>query len=89
VNFDGALKDVLQHDQPTLLTQLTGGVPVREFLNVELPKVQDRRVDLLLSLADNTLLHIEIQSSNDARMPYRMLEYWSIIQRGFRSRCDR
>lgn len=81
VNFDGALKDILQRDQPTLLSQLTAGVAVREFPNVELPKVQDRRVDLLLLLANRTLLHIEVQSSNDPGN--RMIEYWSLIKRRF------
>jgi hypothetical protein len=46
-------------------------VAVREILSVELAQVEERRADLVLSLADGTLLHIEFQSSNDKNMPYR------------------
>jgi hypothetical protein len=83
-DFDGALKDVFQHDHPTLLNLLTGGSAVREFLNVELPSVREKRVDLVLSLQDGTVLHIEFQSSNDPNMAYRMLEYWPPIKRRLR-----
>ena len=83
-DFDGTLKDVFQQDRPTLLNRLTGGVAVKEFLNVELPKVQQRRVDLVLSLEDGKILHIEFQSENDRFMPYRMVEYWSLIKRTFK-----
>jgi hypothetical protein len=50
VNFDATLKDLFQRERLTLLQRLSGGVPVKEFLNVELPKVQQRRVDLLIAL---------------------------------------
>jgi hypothetical protein len=82
-DFDGALKELFQQDRPTLLNRLTGGVAVKEFLNVELPRVQARRVDLLLSLEDGTIVHIEFQSTNDRSMAYRMVEYWSLIKRRF------
>ncbi|HXQ25987.1 MAG TPA: hypothetical protein VN822_06240 [Candidatus Acidoferrales bacterium] len=83
-DFDGALKDVFQQDRPTLLTLLTRGLAVKEFLNVELPKVQERRVDLVLSLEDGSILHIEFQSTNDRNMAYRMVEYWPLIKRRFK-----
>ena len=54
--------------------ELTGGVRVVEFLNVELPSVQARRLDLVLLLANGPLLHIELQSSNDRDMRLRMLD---------------
>jgi hypothetical protein len=75
-DFDATLKDLFQRDRPTLLRRLCRGVPVKEFLNVELPRVSQRRVDLLLSLADGSLLHIEFQTSARWNIPYRMLEYW-------------
>ena len=83
-DFDGALKEVFQQDRPTLLNYLTRGLAVKEFLNVELPKVQERRVDLVLSLEDGSILHIEFQSTNDRNMAYRMVEYWPLIKRRFR-----
>ena len=82
-DFDGALKEVFQQDRPTLLQQLTRGVAIQAFLNVELPRVQQRRVDLVLSLRDGTILHIELQSTADRFMAYRMLEYWTLIKRRF------
>jgi hypothetical protein len=48
-----------------------------------LPKVQQRRVDLLIALADGTLLHVEFQSARDRHIAYRMLEYRALIQRRF------
>jgi hypothetical protein len=49
--------------------------PVSRWLNIELPKVQNRRVDLLGEIGQEQLLQIELQSSNVADMPLRMLEY--------------
>ncbi|MFN0101718.1 MAG: hypothetical protein ACKV2U_06460 [Bryobacteraceae bacterium] len=62
--FDATLKEFFQRRPTSLLAELTGGVQVVEFLNVELPAVHERRLDLVLLLADETLLHIELQSSN-------------------------
>lgn len=42
--------------------QLTADAAVREVLNVELARVEERRADLVLALADGTLLHIEFQN---------------------------
>jgi hypothetical protein len=83
-DFDGALKEVFQQDRPTLLRHLTRDLAVKEFLNIELPKVQERRVDLVLSLEDRSILHIEFQSTNDRNMAYRMVEYWPLIKRRFK-----
>lgn len=67
-DFDGALKELLQKQPSVFLDKLTGGVAVQEFLNVELPRVQQRKVDLLLRLVDGTLLHIESQTRNHRDM---------------------
>ena len=64
-----------------MLEYLTGGIAVREFLNVELPAVHSRRVDLVLLLADGAILHIELQSRNDRKMAFRMAEYWLLLKR--------
>jgi hypothetical protein len=83
-DFDGTLKQVFERDRPTLLRRLTGGIAIEGFLNVELPKVHERRVDLAISLADGAILHMELQSSNDPKMAYRMLEYWPLIKARFK-----
>ena len=83
-DFDGTLKDLFQNDRPTLLKDLSGGVKVRQFLNVELPKVQQRRVDLAILLEDDTILHIEIQSTNDRKIAFRMGHYYLLLKEQYR-----
>ena len=56
---------------------------MKEFLNVELPRVQQRKVDLLLRLVDGTLLHIEFQTRNHRDMAARMGEYYYWLVRKF------
>src|SRR5882724_441251 len=70
-NYDVVVKDLFQRDHPSLLDQLTRGRKVREFLNLELAAVEERLADLLILLEDNTILHIDFQSSNDRDMVYR------------------
>ena len=84
MEFDATLKEFFQQQPTSLLMELTGGVPVVEFLNVELPSVQERRLDLVLLLEDGTLLHIELQSTNDGDMGLRMLEYFALLWRRYR-----
>lgn len=79
-DFDGALKELFQK-QPSVF--LDGGVAVKEFLNVELPGVQQRKVDLLLRLVVGTLLHIEFQTRNHRDMAARMGEYYYWLVRKF------
>jgi len=83
--YDLILKDLFQRDRPSLLDRLTGGIAIREFLNVELPKVQERRVDLVLLLEDGTVLHIEFQGKNDRAMGYREGIYGLLLAQ--RRRC--
>ncbi len=69
--YDAVVKDLFQRDRPSLLDDLTGGVAVKEFLNLELSAVEERVADLLVLLADETILHIDFQSTNDSEMAYR------------------
>ena len=39
VRDDTVLKDLFERDRPWLLNELTGGVPIRGFLNVKIPKI--------------------------------------------------
>jgi len=57
------------------LRELTG-TAVEKWLDIELPKVQNPRLDLLGEIpADQSLIHLEVQSTNDPAMPVRMAEY--------------
>jgi hypothetical protein len=84
--YDLVVKDLFQRDHPSLLDQLTDGVAVREVLSVELARVEERRADLVLLLADGTILHIEFQSGNDKDMPYREGIYCLLLGQKYRRR---
>ena len=72
LNYDAVLKDVFFRDRPTLLNHLTGGVAVKESLNVEFPTVLQRRCDLLFLLETGILFLLDFQSNNDPKMPGRV-----------------
>jgi predicted transposase YdaD len=53
-----------------------------ELLSTEQHRVEDRRADLLVKVTNQQevfILHVEIQNDNDARMPLRMLRYFTDI----------
>jgi hypothetical protein len=83
--YDAVVKDLFQKDRPSLLDQLTGGIGIKAFLNVDLAKVLERRADLVLLLEDETILHLEFQSTNDRDMAYRAGIYCVLL--GQRYRC--
>ena len=72
--YDVALKNILTRPGSSVLTQLTGASSIK-WINVESPKVNNRRVDLLGELPDGNLVHIELQSRNEKDFPLRMAEY--------------
>lgn len=72
--YDVSLKLLLQGSARLTMLALAGA-PVEKWLNVELPKVQNPRADLLGETADGKLIHVELQSVNETTMPLRMAEY--------------
>src|SRR6266496_144133 len=84
--YDLVVKDLFQRDHPSLLDQLTAGVAVREALSVELARGEERRAEMVLLLADGTILPIEFQSGNDNDMPYRMGIYCLLLGQKYRRR---
>jgi hypothetical protein len=72
--YDVALKMLLRGSARVTFQALSGGA-VTKWLGVEVPKVRNPRMDLLGEMADGGLLHLELQSRNDAEMPERMAEY--------------
>ncbi len=72
-DYDISLKLLLRSSGSGLLRTLTG-VEVIDWLDIEMPAIQNTRVDLLGQTATGDLIHIELQSTNDATMPLRMLE---------------
>jgi predicted transposase YdaD len=81
--YDLTLKLLLQGTASQTMRLLTGTV-VEKWLNVELPKVQSARVDLLGETKDGALIHLELQSTNDATMALRMAEYCLAVFRRLR-----
>ena len=79
---DVTLKSVLRRLTGSVLRDLTG-FAVTRWHNVELPAVQNRRADMLGETAEGTLVHIELQSTNQPGMALRMLEYAAAIHRQF------
>jgi hypothetical protein len=73
--YDVALKLLLRGSAKLTMRELTG-TSVETWLDVELSKVvQNTRVDLLGETEAKGLVHLELQSGNDATMPLRMAEY--------------
>src|SRR6266446_6623726 len=82
-DYDVALKLLLRGSAKLTMRELIG-TPVETWLDVELPKVQNTRVDLLGETADDkSLIHLELQSGNDATMALRMAEYCLSVFRVF------
>ncbi|WP_180540569.1 DUF4351 domain-containing protein [Nevskia soli] len=78
--YDVTLKMLLQ-DSDGQAVHLATGLSVAAWLNIELPKIANPRVDLLGQTDDGSLLHLELQVGNDAEMPMRMAEYALAIYR--------
>jgi predicted transposase YdaD len=73
--YDTVLKSLLAGSPNSLFHLITGANRGR-WLNVELPKVTQPRVDLLFELAaTRELILLELQSQNDRFLPMRMAEY--------------
>jgi len=80
MRYDLTLKDLF-HNQPRRLLKLLTGCAGGRPLTVEYPEVRQRRPDLVLELDDGRIYHLEIQSGPDPEMPWRMLEYYTLIRR--------
>src|SRR5277367_2585003 len=81
--YDISLKLLLRGSGGGILRSLTGGEEVTKWLDVEMPEMQNTRVDLLGETASGHLIHIELQSTNDSAMALRMVEYWVRVYRLF------
>ncbi|MFN7933585.1 MAG: hypothetical protein U0R19_09670 [Bryobacteraceae bacterium] len=53
---------------------------MRNWLNVELPQTQMRRIDLLADLENGSLFHLELQTRNDPQIGRRLLHYRLLIE---------
>src|ERR1035441_7137770 len=80
--YDIALKLLLQGSAKLTMRELTG-TAIEKWLDVELPKVQNLRLDLLGQTVDGDLIHLEPHIGTDAELPFRMIEYCLGVRRLF------
>ena len=77
MKYDTTFKELFP-DAKVLFGLLTQSEVVR-IENVEYPSVKQRRTDLVAQLANEKLLHLELQSDNDNDMLWREFEYCDLI----------
>ena len=80
---DRVIKEMLQQDRPSLWDEVTGGLQVKEFLNVEFTKMMEWRADLVALLENGELVNVEIQGQN-AEIRYRAGHYGLLIAEKYR-----
>jgi len=81
-DYDVSLKLLFRRSKGLALQRLLGG-HVAEWLNVELPRVSNPRVDMLARTQNGALCNLEVQSSNSHDMPRRQAEYYLDLHRLF------
>ena len=84
-SLDITLRDAIQ-DIPPKFIQILTGKSATKLLDTSLPEVKDRRVDFLVELEDGKIFHLELQTTNDKNMPFRMLEYYTLISHKYPSK---
>ena len=72
-DYDATLKLLFRKSARKVIQLLTGGT-IEKWLDIELPKVQDLRMDLLGEDPDGELDHFDLQSRNEAN-EYAEREY--------------
>jgi hypothetical protein len=81
--YDIALKSVIRGLSAPVLETLTG-FAIDRWHNVELPEVRALHPDMIGESNAGAIVHVELQSTNDADMTLRMAEYSLAIYRRFR-----
>jgi hypothetical protein len=77
-DYDVALKLLLQGSAKRTVEAVTEGTAIEVWVAGEQPKVQNvenLRPDLVGKTAVGDVVHVELQSRNDVKMPLRMAEY--------------
>jgi predicted transposase/invertase (TIGR01784 family) len=74
-----ATSKTLFHPISTALLAILIAQRALRMESLEFFTVKQQSPDLLLTLEDGSLFHLELQTDNDIKMPLRMLEYYSLI----------
>ncbi|MEJ5173551.1 MAG: flagellar biosynthesis/type III secretory pathway protein, partial [Hydrogenothermaceae bacterium] len=83
--LDITLGDVIKAIPPKFV-KILAGKNAKTLLDTVFKQTKERKLDFLLELEDNSIFHLEIQSTNDKNMPYRMLEYYLLIKSKYNNR---
>ncbi|WP_028992089.1 Rpn family recombination-promoting nuclease/putative transposase [Thermoanaerobacter thermocopriae] len=77
--YDIAMKNIFSDMADDIMSYFLGLTSVKiDELNIEFAKIEKRESDMIFKCTTDTgdiAVHIEFQSSNDNKMPYRMLRY--------------
>jgi len=84
--FDVTFKLLFRRASGRLTQRLFGDVV--EWLDPAQPDVRSLQADLVARCSDGSLRHVELQTTNDPSMPFRMLEYYVGLQRALRERVN-
>ncbi len=76
--YDRSLKELFSKI-PTNFIKLLIDKEIKEILDTNFPSVHENKADLVAKLEDDTVFHLEIQSTNDKNMPLRMIKYALLI----------
>lgn len=79
-DYDVSLKLLFRRSKGVAIQRLLGD-QVEEWLNVELPRVSNPRVDMLARTRGGALCNLEVQSSNSPDMARRQAEYYLDLHR--------
>ncbi|MCI4624921.1 MAG: Rpn family recombination-promoting nuclease/putative transposase [Candidatus Magnetoovum sp. WYHC-5] len=82
--FDKILKETVIDIVDVLISKILAINAIKTTpITTKMQITNEREVDLLYEIIDKSgtvyILHIELQSTNDGDMPYRMLRYWVYI----------
>lgn len=83
-DYDVTLKSLLRGGVSRVFEEIAGA-RIGKWLDVEFPRIRNPRADLIGELEDHTILHVELQSTNDSEMAIRMAEYCLGVYRMFGS----
>ena len=78
-HYDVRLKAILHRAMPQLFRLLGLPTEIAEYLTVEYPLKQKLEADGVVRFPDGRIVHLEWQARNEAKMPWRCLDYYRAI----------
>ena len=79
--YDVSLKSLFLREGDGIIRRRLFGGKVTEYLATEQPQLFNRRADMVVRTEDDSLHHVEFQTSNEGGFAVRMLEYYAFLVR--------